>query len=80
MTAQPDRSSADGFGCPPCTRSAVAKEVDERVSALAQASIPALTAAPLLVADNVETAELVTSGGMEFLDQWQAAADAGVRG
>lgn len=61
-----------------CCR-AFAKEVDDLVAQRKQDTIPALTAAPLLIADNVETADLVTSGGMEFLDQWQAAADAGVR-
>jgi len=63
---------------PPAGPIAFAKSVDDLVAQRKQDEIPALTAAPLLVADNVETAVLVTSGGMEFLDQWQAAADAGV--
>lgn len=55
---------------------AAGKAVDELVSQRKQENITALTAAPLLIADNVETADLVTSGGLDFLDQWQATADA----
>jgi hypothetical protein len=57
---------------------AAGKAVDELVSQRKQENITALTAAPLLIADNVETADLVTSGGLDFLDQWQATADAAV--